>query len=126
MRFDGVHPGIRQPTFARLLRDAALEGWREFIRRNPDESPYAFAIIEGQSGNYLGYAVATEERLRRTAAAYEARGYRYIPLTRQEFDNHTMLAEWLRWANPDDGWFLGDFPVQFQIQHRLNELVGAG
>ena len=108
-----------RPDFARTLRHAIVGALAEFRRRVPDESPYAFAIILGQCGDYLGYAVATEEGLRWVAAEYAARGYRDQGCGGEERDNLERLAEWLRWANPDDGWTYGDFPDGFGIAPEL-------
>jgi hypothetical protein len=90
------------------------------------ESPYALAIILGQCGNHLGYAVATEEGLRRVASQYAAKGYRYQGWEWEEFDNLERLATWLRWANPDDGWHYGDFPDRFGVARLLAALVESG
>lgn len=113
-------------AFARTLRHAIVAALAEFLRIVPDESPYAFAIILGQCGDYLGYAVATEEGLSRIAAEYAARGYRYRGPGWDEFDNQERLAAWLRWANPDDGWHYGDFADALGIADELASLVGVG
>lgn len=112
--------------FAHDLEQALLGGWTEFRDSNPGETPYAFALIGGQVGNYLGYAVATEEGLRRIAAEYDQRGYRYHGHEWERFDNLEKLAVWLRWADPDDGWSYADFPERFQIQAKLRQAVGSG
>src|SRR6516225_3794468 len=85
-------------TFASLLRKAILGAWNGFIAEHPMERPYAFALIGGQSGNYLAYAIATEEGLQRIAAEYDSRGYRYRAWG-HKLDNRQKLAQWLRWAN---------------------------
>jgi hypothetical protein len=95
----------------------------DFRQQVPKESPYALAIILGQCGNYLGYAVATEEGLRRVAQQYAAKGYRYQAWEWEEFDNLERLGTWLRWANPDDGWHYEDFPERFEVARLLASLV---
>jgi Domain of unknown function (DUF4303) len=112
-------------AFATLLRQAILGAWAEFIHAQPTDHPYAFALIGGQCGNYLGYAVATEQGLRRIAAHYDGRGYRYQGCEWEDFDNREKLSIWLRWANPDDGWQYGDFPDHFNVLPALAQLVEA-
>jgi hypothetical protein len=116
---------LDRSEFARLLRRAVVGVLREFHQQSPDESPYALAIILGQVGNYLGYAVATEEGLRKVASHYDAKGYRYRGWEWDKFDNLERLATWLRWANPDDGWQYGDFPDRFEVARLLAALVDA-
>jgi hypothetical protein len=113
-------------TFATLLRKAIVGAWNDIIHQYSAERPYAFALIGGQCGNYLGYAFATEEGLARIAAEYDRRGYRYQAEEWEEFDNREQLSIWLRWANPDDGWQYGDFPEHFQVEAALRALVDAG
>jgi hypothetical protein len=113
-------------AFAHDLEQAILGAWTEFRRENPAETPYGLALIGGQVGNYLGCAVATEEGLRRIAAEYDQHGYRYFGNECERFDNLEKLAVWLRWANPDDGWFYRDFPERFQIQNKLRQAVKSG
>lgn len=114
------------PKFAEALRYAIVGGWQQFRQQYAAETPYAFVLIGGQSANYLGYAVATEEGLRRVAAEYDRRGYRYQGWDWEEFDNCAKLTLWLRWANPDDGWHYGDFPERFRVQSQLDESVASG
>ena len=113
-------------AFAGLLRNAVVEALAEFRRAVTDESPYAFAIILGQCGQYLGYAVATEEGLRRVAAEYDLKGYRYRGSEWENFDNQERVAAWLRWSNPDDGWHYGDFAEALGIADGLTNLVRGG
>lgn len=113
-------------AFSTLLRQALLGAWEEFVHAHTLDQPYALALIGGQVGNYLGYAVATEEGLQRVAAEYETRGYRYQGSEWETFDNREKLSDWLRWANPDEGWLYGDFSKEFQIQEALDQLVAAG
>jgi len=116
---------ITREQFAQCLQQAVVGAFQEFRDTNPFESPYAFAIILGQVGNYLGYASATEEGLRRTALEYQRLGYRYQSWAHEECDQLEKLAAWLRWANPDDGWRYGEFPSRFQVQPGLHALVAA-
>jgi Domain of unknown function (DUF4303) len=117
---------LDRTAFARNLKHAVVEALAEFRRQVPGESPYAFGVILGQCGNYVGYAVATEEGLRRVAAKYAEMGYCYQGREWEEFDNQELLSAWLRWANPDDGWQYGDFPDAFGIADELTCLVNGG
>jgi hypothetical protein len=112
--------------FATTLRTAVTGAIRDFRVHTPAESPYAFAIILGQCGNYLGHAIATEEGLRRVAAKYAASGYRYKHEEWEEVDQLQRLATWLRWSNPDDGWRYGEFTDKSGVAPALAELVGRG
>jgi hypothetical protein len=109
--------------FAHKLGVAIVSAIQGFRAEYPAEVPYGLAIILGQCGDYLGYAVATEQALVQLAAKYDERGYRYEGFEWQAIDNRRELAIWLRWANPDDGWHYGDFPG---IANELNELVSSG
>lgn len=71
------------------------------------EEPYAFALIQGQRCNYLGYAVATESALTATVAKYIANGYRYHG--DRNFADADAIRTLLRWSNPDDGWHYREF-----------------
>lgn len=114
---------MNRSEFARVLQEAVVGALSEFRWHAPDEAPYALAII---LGHYLGYAVATEERLRRVASQYAAKGYRYRGWEWEEFNEIERLATWLRWANPDDGWHYGDFPDRFGVAPLLADLVESG
>jgi hypothetical protein len=100
---------MNRPALAQRLRDSIVVAVRAFRRERPDERPYAFALVGGQAGNYIGFAIATEEGLRETAKKYAESGYRYEGWEWEEVDHAERLAVWLRWANPDDGWRYGDF-----------------
>jgi Domain of unknown function (DUF4303) len=117
---------LDRPTLSLTLRRAIVGALAEFRRQAPDETPYALAIITGQCGDYLGYAIATEEGLHRVADKYAAAGYRYRGPEWEEADNRERLAEWLRWANPDDGWSYGDFADDLGITDGLAHLVRGG
>jgi hypothetical protein len=112
--------------FADLLRDVVIGAWKEFRRQHPAELPYALALVVGRGGKYLGYAVATEERLKRLASRYHRMGYKYQAWDWERVNNRAKLADWLRWANPDDGWHCGDFPKRFAVQDVLHQLVESG
>lgn len=71
------------------------------------EKPYAFALIQGQRCNYLGYAVATESALTATVAKYIQNGYRYNG--DRDFADADAVRAMLRWSNPDDGWHYREF-----------------
>ncbi|WP_435011795.1 DUF4303 domain-containing protein (plasmid) [Tundrisphaera lichenicola] len=115
-----------RPTFFSILRGATADALAEFRRHAPDETPYALAIIAGPCGAYLGYAVATEEKLHRVADEYYAAGYRCRGKAREKSDNLEQLATWLRWANPDDSWYFGDFADDLGIGDGLAHLVRGG
>ena len=66
---------MNRTQFALVIREPIFVGIRDFRSLRPDESIYAFALMLGQRGNYLGFAVATEEGLCRVAAQYVTRGY---------------------------------------------------
>lgn len=112
--------------FAGVLQRAVVGLLSEFRYQAPHESPYALAVIPGQSGGGLSCALATEEGLQEVAARYADLGYRYRGWEWEEFDNQERLAVWLRWANPDDGWKFVDFPDRFGIAPLLAGLVGCG
>jgi hypothetical protein len=114
---------LNRLEFARVLQRAVVGAFIDFRKQVPDEVPYAFTLILGQAGNYLGYAVATEQGLRRVASRYAALGYRYQGWEWEEFDNIEQLSKWLHWGNPDDGWYYGDFPDRFEVSVALAALV---
>jgi hypothetical protein len=117
---------LNRSEFAPVLQRAVVGALSDLRRQLPGESPYALAIILGQCGSYLGYAIATEEGLRRVASMYAADGYRYKGQEWEEFDNLERLGLWLRWANPDDGWHYGDFHERFGIAPSLANMVESG
>jgi hypothetical protein len=112
-------------AFADELRRQIVADMRRFRAAHPEETPYAYALLGGQSPS-LGSVVATEEGLQRVAAKYVKLGWRYgnvvepTPLTAE------LLAAWLRWANPDDGWYFWGLPDHEQVQAALAALIGAG
>jgi hypothetical protein len=57
-------------AFARNLQRAVVGAFAEFCRQAPDETRYALAMILGQRGDYLGYALATR--------SWEATGRRWV------------------------------------------------
>lgn len=114
---------MNRSDFAVVLREANIVGIRDFRSRHPEESIYAFALILGQRGNYLGFAIATEEGLQRVAANYFESGYRYKGASWQVIDHHKELAVYLRWSHPDDGWYYEDFSEQFDIAGSFKQLV---
>lgn len=63
----------RLNQFAHSLKNAVIRAVEEFRTEFPEESPYGFAIVLGQGGDYLGYAITLRElrsnRDRRTAAS---------------------------------------------------------
>lgn len=118
--------GMDRTTFAALLLEAIQDSWVDFLEKNPEETPYGYALIGDGCGSSLMFAIATEEGLKRVASEYHEKGYRYQGWVSDESDNREKLAAWLRWANPDDGWYHGDFAERFAIQSSLAELVTNG
>lgn len=112
--------------FAERLRQAIIAAMRTFHEEHKDETPYAFAIVLGQVGGYLGFAIPTEEGLQKVAAEYKRMGYHYQPFEWEVDDQLDRLATWLRWANPDDGWNYGDFAERFHVAEHLKALVDSG
>jgi hypothetical protein len=116
---------MKTTEFASCLQQAVRTAWRDYLKENAAHSPYAFALIEGQCGGYLLYAIASESGLNTVVAKYDKRGYRYRGKAGEEFDNHEKLAHWLRWANPDDGWAFNKFPPISAVEKGLSALAGA-
>ena len=71
------YPRMNRSALAQRLRDSIVAGIRAFRRERSDERPYAVALIGGQAGNYISFAIATEEGLREAAKKYAESGYRY-------------------------------------------------
>lgn len=118
---------MNRTEFATLLRTSLIEELRSFRERNPGETPYALALLPGQCGDGLDYAIATEEGLQRVAAKYYEMGYRYRKRWRWEAaDSLEKLVEYLRWANPDDGWHYGDFDARPRVMKSFQRLVAQG
>lgn len=111
--------------FAQRLHDAIIVSVKEFSDAYPTETPYAYAIIPVQVGDYLMYAIATEQRLLQTSERYESLGYKYTGSV-EGISNLETITTWLRWANPDDGWKFNDFPERFEITQNLTILVKEG
>ena len=61
---------MNRAALTQYLRDAIVTAVRAFRRERPGEQPYAFALVGGQAGNYIGFAIATEEGLGETAKRY--------------------------------------------------------
>ncbi|HEX8913969.1 MAG TPA: hypothetical protein VF796_16590 [Humisphaera sp.] len=90
---------------AARLRASVVGAMTRFRRARPAERPYALAVLVGQDARRIWCAVATEEGLRETVAEYRRLGYRHHDFEGDESDDQAgLLAAWLRWANPDDGW----------------------
>jgi len=117
---------MNRPALAQRLRDSIVAAVEAFRRDRPGERPYAFALIGGQSRNFVSFAIATEEGLRETAAEYVARGYRYDAHEWERADHAERLTVWLRWANPDDGWRYGDFADSAALCDSVRRLFEGG
>ncbi|HET6879580.1 MAG TPA: DUF4303 domain-containing protein [Pirellulales bacterium] len=115
---------MNHKTFTDSLQVAILQSLLEFRQQHYD-TPYAFALLGSTTADSIDFAIATEEGLRRIAEKYDELGYRYSAHEWERFENIEKLAVWLRWANPDDGWYFGAFPEQFDINANLAELMEA-
>lgn len=114
-------------AFAEELRLRIVADLLRFREKHRDETLYGYAIIGGQPGApYLASAVATEEGLQRVAAKYQKRGYRYKGFVEDRPATVEELAAWLRWANPDDGWYYCGLPDHGRVQDALVALIDAG
>jgi hypothetical protein len=93
----------RETILARA-RAALEEGTRKtleaFRREHPTEKVYGLKFIISTDDASLIPTIATEEGLTRVAEKYARRGY-----TAREGDTLATLRTYLRWANPDDGWY---------------------
>jgi hypothetical protein len=93
----------------------------------PQDSYSWLTVLGGQSGApYLASVVASEEGLQRVAAKYQTNGYRYKGFREERPATNVELAAWLRWANPDDGWYYWGLPDHKRIQEALVALIDAG
>ena len=117
---------MNRPALAQRLRDAIVAAVRAFRRGRPDERPYAFALVGGQAGDSIGFAIATEEGLRAAAKKYADLGYRYEGEDWEDVDHAEKLAVWLRWSNPDDGWRYRDFENLEALGRSLRLLFDRG
>lgn len=82
----------------------------DFRTVNPTEDIYGVALVRSAIGNHVHLAIATEQRLQACADNYS---------------NNLELEDkrkWLRWANPDDGWFQDTFS---QFETASSELTAA-
>ena len=75
------------------IADATRNAINAFGDSHGVESIYAIALIPSSLGEYVHCAIATEERLAARAKTYK-----------NNLDPNSKRL-WLRWANPDDGWF---------------------
>lgn len=117
-----ITTGTPLADFASQLKHAVVAS----VKAVGVETPYAYALVLGQVGNWLGYAVATEEGLRRVAQRYHDLGYRYADDECDEAETIDLFTTWMRWSNPDDGWFINDFPESSGILATLERLVEQG
>ncbi|MBI1323436.1 DUF4303 domain-containing protein [bacterium] len=117
---------MEKAKFLLTLKCAIVKSFAEFRSSNPRETPYALAVIPGQTGNGVEFAVATEEGLIRVAQRYAAMGYRYRGYEATSDDNLKKLGSWLRWSNPDDGWTYGNSEWTREIHVSLASLVRRG
>ncbi|MCM8540944.1 MAG: DUF4303 domain-containing protein [Lentisphaeraceae bacterium] len=86
----------------------AKQAINKFKQSFPSEKVYGFALVPSSLGNYVVCAIATEERLTKTAEGYD------YPFTLEK------KKAWLKWANPDDGWYQDTFD-DFKASSKLLE-----
>jgi hypothetical protein len=109
--------------FRDRLHKAILHSLDAFRREFPTQTIYGFAIAGGQSGNYLGYQLMTEERLTTIADYYYEQGYRYKYAVADRQEHHSKLREWMRWQNPEDDWYMAEFDESLEIRPTFQKLV---
>lgn len=108
-------------AFRDRLHAACLQALNDYRREQPAETIYAFALLAGQGGNYLGYQLMTEDLLKNVASEYYENGYRH---ERAKDDEQLQrLCEWMRWQNPDDDWYSDDFDESFALDKDFQKLV---
>jgi hypothetical protein len=93
-----------------MLASAVVDAILNASQTIGHEKPYAFALIQGQQCGYLGYAIATHSALVNTVNSYLGKGYRYNGML--HLNDGEAIKSWLKWANPDDGWYYFDFENQ--------------
>lgn len=71
------------------LKDAV----HAYRAQHPDHDIYAIALVPSSLGDWVHGAIATEQGLDKVAESYARDG---VP--------KDVCRNWLRWANPDDGW----------------------
>jgi hypothetical protein len=101
-----------------MIASPIVDELRRIVSVLGHEEPYAFSLIQGQRCSYLGYAVATAAALSATVDRYVSMGYRYHGA--RHISDADAIRDWLRWANPDDGWHYRDFNDLQTIQLFLN------
>jgi Domain of unknown function (DUF4303) len=110
-----------QETILEQARTALSAGTRktldEFRRTHPQEKVYGLKFIISTDDASLIPTIATEEGLTRVAEKYARLGY-----SAREGDTLTTLRTFLRWANPDDGWYFlrGDSKID-EAEELLHE-----
>src|SRR5437868_6342322 len=91
-------------TILTQTRTALAEGIRNtletFRREHPGERLYGLKFIVSTDDASLIPTIATEESLTREAEKYARLGY-----AAREGDTLQTLRMYLRWANPDNGWY---------------------
>ena len=106
-----------------MIDSLVIDELRRTVLNFEHEAPYAFALIQGQQCNYLGYAVATSMALAETVQQYINSGYRYHGT--QALSDSVAIRTWLKWANPDDGWHYCDFEDNGAIREYLDMHKGS-
>lgn len=109
-------------AFTALLKQTILNEIAHFKKENANNSIYGLAIIMGQAGNYLGLAFATANGLEKIAAEY-FRPDETDWKRQRLYSNIENLKQWLKWANPDDGWHYIYFTEKSRIDEYLEKMI---
>ncbi|OWK45405.1 DUF4303 domain-containing protein [Fimbriiglobus ruber] len=118
---------MERAAFADELCRQIVADLRRFREAHPKETVYGYGLLGEPGGEpYLASVVATEEGLQRVAAKYQKLGYRYKGFVEERAATAGELATWLRWANPDDGWYFWGLPDHKRVRAALTALVDAG
>jgi hypothetical protein len=112
------------------LRVQIVADLRQFRETRPHETVYAYGLLGAPSGQpWLVSVIATEEMLQRTAIRYVEHRYRYRGSMEDRPATAEELATWLRWGNPDDGWYHWGLTDNEHVQRTLiafSETGGLG
>jgi hypothetical protein len=109
--------------FRNRLHEAILHSLNVYRQEHSTETIYAFALVGGQCGNYLGYQLMTEQRLDSVAEYYYEQGYRHKYTSDNAEEQLQKIRTSMRWQNPEDDWHMDDFADSFEIRQSFEELV---
>ena len=91
--------------------EAALASFRV---NNSAEEIYGAALVRSAVGNHVHLPIATEQRFEQCAANYS---------NNLDFE---AKRTWLRWANPDDGWYQDTFSHFETASSELAASIASG